>query len=221
MDEILRFLQTHPLFAGLDQPALDDAARCVRRRAMRRNEQILLEGDPAHSAYFVAQGRVLVYRLAASGRELVLADASAGGAFNLVPAVDGRPAPSGVVARSDGALYVISREDFTRLLFKYPAFAQGVLVDFAGRLRQLAGLVADLALRTVAERLARLLLQMAAGALPAERFTQQELANRLGTVREVISRTLRDFENDGLIVFDRHRIVIADRKRLEALAYQT
>jgi len=52
----------------------------------------------------------------------------------------------------------------------------------------------------------------------AQRFTQQELATRLGTVREVISRTLRGFEKEGLIRIQRHQILVLDQEKLAALA---
>ena len=225
MQEILQFLKRHPYFAGLPQPALEEIARLVRRRKASRGEQILIEGEPPASAYFVVHGQVRIYRLSPSGREQALMDIFPGQTFNLVSAVDGRPAPSSAVARTDALLYAISRQDFIRLMERYPSIAQAVLKDFARRLRHMTALVEDLALRTVSERLARLLLRLAeaprqdgAPAEDGERFTQQDLANRLGTVREVVSRTLHDFQEQGLITLERGRIVIRDRERLEALA---
>ena len=219
MEDLLPFLEKHPLFAGLDRRALQDVATHMARRTARRDEQILLEGERSDSAYFIARGRVRVYRLAPNGREQALMDLGPGQVFNLVAAVDGLPAPSSAVARADAELYSLSRESFAGLMGRHPTIALAALRDFAVRLRQLTGLVEELALHTVAERLARLLLRMSdPQQAPAERFTQQELANQLGTVREVVSRTLRDFEKDGLIRFDRHRIIIVDRERLSALA---
>jgi CRP/FNR family transcriptional regulator, cyclic AMP receptor protein len=219
MEDLLPFLEKHPLFAGLDRRAIQDVAEHMARRTAHRGEQIVMEGDPSDSAYFIARGHVRVYRLAPNGREQALMDLGPGQVFNLVAAVDGLPAPSSAAARADAELYWLSRESLAGLMDRHPTIAQAALRDFAGRLRQLTGLVEELALHTVAERLARLLLRMSdPQQAPPERFTQQELANQLGTVREVVSRTLRDFEKDGLIRFDRHRIILADRERLSALA---
>jgi len=217
MDELLSFLARHPFFAGLNAPALQEIARAIRSRQVTRGEQVLLEGEPSETAYFIAHGQVRIYRLSPAGREQALADLFPGHSFNLVPVVDGRPAPSSAVARTDGTLYLLGRADFDRLVGRYPSIARAVLTDFAGRLRHLTGLVEELALYSVAERLARLLLRMTEAGAP-ERFTQQEIANRLGTVREVISRTLRDFQDAGLIRLERQRIVIVDRERLAGLA---
>jgi CRP/FNR family transcriptional regulator len=98
--------------------------------------------------------------------------------------------------------------------------AWALLESIARRTRHLVFVVEDLALRSVKARVARLLLAQAARASkPGElrrdqMITQAEMAARLGTVREMIGRALRDLADDGLIEFDRHRIVIIDRDRL-------
>jgi CRP-like cAMP-binding protein len=80
-------------------------------------------------------------------------------------------------------------------------------------------LVEDLSLRTVGARLAKLLLTQATEeeTVP-RRMTQQEMAAQLGTVREVVGRTLAELEREGLIRMERHRIVIVDRTGLESKA---
>jgi CRP/FNR family cyclic AMP-dependent transcriptional regulator len=84
-------------------------------------------------------------------------------------------------------------------------------------------MVEDLALRSVKARLARLLLAEAekasnAGAIDRSHMVSQaDMAARLGTVREMVGRALRDLADDGLIEFDRYRIVIRDRERLQAV----
>ena len=87
----------------------------------------------------------------------------------------------------------------------------------ASRARYLVGLVEDLAMRNVRGRLARLLLEEAEGTerrTVPRMLTQEEMAARLGTVREMVGRTLRSMAASGLIEFDRHRIVILDPERL-------
>ena len=221
MDEIIQFLRSHPFFAGLDSAQLEQIARLVISRKVTRNQQFLFEGDPPQAVYFIVHGRMRIYRVSPSGREQALMDVFPGQVFNLVPILDGRPVVSNAVARTNGLLYAFTREDFLHLIRTYTSVAEAVLIDFSGRLRHLTGLVEDLSLRTVPERLARLLLNMADEKTPAPpRFTQQELATQLGTVREVISRTLKSFEHDGLIHVDRHRVVILDQPRLLAIARQ-
>ena len=102
------------------------------------------------------------------------------------------------------------------LLSTYPALAQGVIENLAAHARHLVSLVEDLSLRSVSARLAKLLLTQAVGSGEAPRhLTQQEMAAQLGTVREMVGRVLRGFEEEGLILFDRHRIIILDQEGLE------
>ena len=91
-----------------------------------------------------------------------------------------------------------------------------VMANMADRIAYLAELVADLSLHTVDVRLARLLLESAAdGTLERQAWlTQAELAARLGTVPDVLSRALRILADDGLIRFDRRQIIILDRPSL-------
>jgi len=101
-----------------------------------------------------------------------------------------------------------------------------LLQDFADRLDHLTILVEDLSLRTVRGRLARFLLEHASTELGgtvgegevARRWTQDEIAAHLGTVRDTVGRTLRAFVDAGLVRMDRQRIVLLDREGLEAEA---
>ncbi len=93
-----------------------------------------------------------------------------------------------------------------------------ILQDFAGRLDHLTNLVEDLSLRTVRGRLARFLLEHADSIQAARNWTHDEIAANLGTVRDMVGRTLRAFADAGLVRIERQRIVLLDREGLEAEA---
>jgi CRP/FNR family cyclic AMP-dependent transcriptional regulator len=99
-----------------------------------------------------------------------------------------------------------------------PELALAILQDFAARLDHLTNLVEDLSLRTVRGRLARLLLDHAEADAVTRRWTQEEIAAHLGTVRDMVGRTLRAFADAGLVRMDRQRIMLLDREGLEAEA---
>ncbi len=108
---------------------------------------------------------------------------------------------------------------------EHPELARVLLEDFARRLDHLTNLVEDLSLRTVRERLARFLLQHAGekaggpdSAGVVHRWSQEEIAAQIGTVREMVARTLRAFADAGLLRIERHRIILLDREGLEAEA---
>jgi CRP-like cAMP-binding protein len=178
---------------------------------------IQLEGDPAEMMYIVTHGRVKITRLSENGREQVLNVIPAGGHFNTVPIFDGGACPASVQALTDVALLALPCEAMRRVVEQHPPLALALLKEFTGRLRHLVNLVDDLALHTVQGRLAGLLLDQALAAEQGQAIpplTQAEMAARLGTVREMVGRTLKSFEVLGLIRLERGQISILDRAGL-------
>jgi CRP/FNR family cyclic AMP-dependent transcriptional regulator len=207
------------LFTDLPQETLARLGRVAIRRTYEADEIIILEGAPCRAAYFVAEGHVRASRISSEGREQVLARLGAGQGFNTVPPFQ----PCGVNhatvrAVDEVTAYAVTKEDFLRLVSEDARLALALLQDFADRLDHLTDLVEDLSLRTVRGRLARFLLEQAEAGEVTATWTQTEIAARLGTVREMIGRTLRAFADAGLIQIDRQRIVLLDREVLEAEA---
>ena len=215
--EVLRRIA---LFADLPEETLLRAARVAIYRTFAPEETIILEGDPCRAAYFVAEGDVRILRTSPDGREQVLVQLGPGRSFNTVPPFQPRPTNHATAQAVDqAALFAIATEDFCRLVTTSPNLARALLQDFADRLDHLTDLVEDLSLRTVRGRLARFLLQQAEADAVTRQWTQAEIAAQLGTVREMIGRTLRSFADADLIRMDRQRIELLDREGLEATAY--
>lgn len=213
------WLRSFPFLQGLDNSALAEISRLAQRRPYAQGEIIVLEGQPCTTVHFIVKGEVKVNKVSLEGREQVMIRLGPGNAFCLVPAFDGGPNPSTVEASTEVTLYALRKQDFLQILRHHPEVALAVLKYLSVKLRHFTKLVEDLSLRTVEERLARLLLRLATEEdVVHRRRTQQEMAAELGTVREMIGRTLRRFEEEGIIRFDRHRIVIVDRAALEAKA---
>lgn len=180
---------------------------------------MLLEGDPAEAAYFVLEGEVKIYRMTAEGREQVLARMGCGQSFNAVPLFHVNPVHhSSVEASLETTLLSIPQKKFLWLLQSCPDFGFIMLQDFAARLEKLTNMVENFALHSVRGRLAGFLLAQADKGNAARRFTQEEIAREIGTVRDVVGRLLKSFMDDGLIRREGRRIVLLDRVRLETEA---
>lgn len=219
MKSTVEALRRISLFADLSGDALARMARVAHTRTCAPGETVIFEGDPCQAVYFIAAGQVRVYRLSPAGREQVLARLGPGQAFNTVAPF--RPSSANhatVEAITPLSLYVIPCGDFRRLLNECPELALVILQDFAARLDHLTNLVEDLSLRTVRGRLARFLLENADTNMATNRWTQGEIAAYLGTVRDMVGRTLRAFADAGLVRMERQRIVLLDRAGLEAEA---
>jgi CRP-like cAMP-binding protein len=202
-------------FSGLENDVLSEMAPHIEERTFSSGQVIILESEPCRAVYFVAQGVVRMHRLSPEGREQVLAYLGPGEPFNLVPALDGRPNLASVEAVTDTILYTIPCELFRGILRDHPEVAQAVMERLAAEVRRLSDMVEDLALHTVRTRLARFLLAQADGTQPSKRWTQEEVAAQIGTVRDVVGRMLRTFANEGLIRRERGRLVVTDRDGLE------
>ena len=208
------------LFADLSAETLARLAQHLIRRSFTRGELISLEADPCTSACFLAAGQVQIFRMGISGREQILINLNPGDAFNIVPLFEVQGINhASARALTDVSLLLLRRDDFLQLVQTCPDLAVSVLKDFAGKLAHLTGLVEQLALHSIRSRLARFLIQQADNPHTGQ-WTQDEIAAHLGTVRDMIGRTLRAFSDAGLIRRDRNRIILVNRDALEAEAEQ-
>jgi len=215
--EELRRIQ---LLASLSDEALARLAQVALRREFGPGEAIILEGMDCEAAYFLLEGRARVSRSSPGGREQVLARLGPGQAFNTVPPFCDRGTNHAtVVALTPVVLYALPRAAMLRLVTEIPELALAFLRDFAARLDHLSDLVEDLSLRSVRGRLARFLLEHADEGALDRGWTQDEIAAQIGTVRDVVGRTLRAFADAGLIRIDRQRIVLLQRQALEEEAF--
>lgn len=218
--QFARQLGAIPLFTGLDEVSQHELARASRWREYETGELVVLEGDAGPGLYFLQYGWLKVVKTSAAGREQILRFLEPGETFNEIGVFTGQPNPATAIALEPAGVWLIQRDVLLRLLRERPEFAQHVIIKMAQHMLHLVALVTDLSLRPVTGRLARLLLEGAAGdVLERPRwYTQAELAARLGTVPDVIQRALRSLENDGLIVVERHQIRLMDREKLSEIA---
>jgi CRP/FNR family transcriptional regulator len=217
--EVASILQTHPYFATVPAGPLQRLAQHAVRRPYVAGELLILAGEPSAGLWLIERGRVKAYKTTAEGREHVLHLLGPGDSFNDVPALDGGPNAASATALTDGAAWVLPAATLARALEENHPLALGVIRGLNQRLRQLVLQIEDLALRPVAARLARFLLEQKENpSLAGPAVTRALIATHLGTTPETISRALRALEESGAIAFDRHRIVIRDPALLREMA---
>ena len=202
---------------GISDVALQKLVASSVRRNYSAGEILFVEGDPVLGFYLIESGSVKISRLSQDGREHILLLLGEGDSFNEVAALDGGPNPATATAHDDAVVHCVLRDDLRQTVTQHPELAWALIESISRRTRHLVGMVQDLSMRSVKGRLAHLLLDQAeaneADALP-RMLTQEEMASRLGTVREMVGRALRSLALEGIIEFDRHRIVILDVERL-------
>ncbi len=213
------------LLSGLSPQELQLLAARTVRKLFSTGELLFSEGEPCHGLHIVARGRVRIFKTSMNGREQVLAVEGPGGSVAELPVFDGGPYPASVVAMEDTEIAYISRRDFQAYCMEHPEVALKVLAVVGGRLRHLVAIIEELSFTTIRQRLASTLLKLAQTEgkktgrgvefrLPA---SHQEMANELGTVRELISRNLMRLQAEGLLEVDARQIVVKDMDGLAAL----
>ena len=210
------------LFADLDRDAQEALAEVAVPRSYEDGQVVLLQGDDDTPVLFVLQGAVRVFRTNLDGREQTLIRLGEGDAFNMPGAFTGQTTHASAEAVGPTRLLAVTRDDFVQVATETSQIAQAVLRDLSQKLEHLTELSHDLGLRSVRARLARFLL--AQGQQPEQdppvRWTHEAIASQIGTVREVVSRTLRGFVRDGLVEMRRHQIVVRDAEGLEQEAME-
>ncbi len=215
----IELLKSIPYFSGLKPAELDSVRKLIFEKRYDQGEMILLEGDAAEALYFVAFGIVKVFKTSADGKEQILKIMRPGEPVNDAPMFNGGLNPASAQAMGQVLLYGITKSDLEAIIRSQPQVALNVIKVMAGELRHLMSLVEDLSFRHVTGRVAKILLEYAGDEKGAEpRLTQRDMAAMAGTVREVVSRSLKTLEEEGVIRLDRHRIVITDEAALKEKA---
>lgn len=205
---------------ALPAPLRDALARFLRPRRLTAGELLFSQGDPPGGICFVETGAIRLYAADGDGREQTLQVVRPGASFNEVPFFDRGPEPASAQAIEASVVLVLPVERRDEILREVPGLAIAASASFAFRLRQTIALVEDLSFRQVAGRVGRVLLQAVephagvgagSGGLA---LTQREIAEMVGSSREVVARTLRQLERDGLVRMARGRIVLLDRDGL-------
>jgi len=218
-----------PLLSSLTPLEMKTLAARTVRKLFSAGELLFSEGEPCNGLNIIAQGKVRIFKTSMSGREQVLAVNVPSESVAELPVFDGGPFPASAVAIENAEIAFISRRDFQAYCLEHPEVALKVLQVVGSRLRRLVGIIEELSFTTIRQRLISALLKLAQsdGAKSARGIefqlptTHQELANQLGTVRELVSRNLMRPQAEGLLEVDARHIVVKDMDGLKALLEAT
>lgn len=183
-----------------------------------RGAPLFHPGQPVEGFAVVLSGRIEVYLTGPTGRDILLYAVEPGqSCVQTTLGLLGGGAYSGeALAAAETALVLIPRALFLRLMDEAPAFRGFVFAAFAGRMQDMMHLLEKVAFQKVEARLAEALLALAErGEVTA---TQAELAARIGSAREVVSRRLEGFARRGWVTRARGRVTLTDAAALAQLA---
>ncbi len=227
MKSLPEILQSVPCFASLPAPIQQQLRQAAYQQRYAAGQVVYLEGDPADRIFILASGWVKAVRIASNGREQALRFLHAGEMFGDVAVFTKRPYPATVTTLEPVTAWVVPAQTILSLAQQHPAMATAIARHMAERVLYYVDLIEDLSLCKVEARVARTLLRYAEEKqghllIPRQPWTTfDEMAVRLGTVRDVLSRALRTLENEGLLRVERRGILILDRDGLQKRGEET
>ena len=212
-----KLLDFYPALAGLPDAALARLLAPGAALHVPAGAEVFSEHQPCRGFPLLLEGSIKVVKLAASGRELVLYRVAPGGSCIITSScLLGRTDYNARgIAETPLSLLAIPAPDFVALLVEHPPFRDFVFHLFAERIAELMQLVEEVAFARLDQRLAKALLARNA---PVLAVTHQQLADELGSVREIVSRLLKGFAAQGLVALGREQVTLLDREGLRRLA---
>ncbi|MBV9771810.1 MAG: Crp/Fnr family transcriptional regulator [Bryobacterales bacterium] len=221
------------LFGDLQPEELAELATLARKRELAQGEVLFLAGEKAAGLFVIVSGQIRAFRVNTQGREQTIHVEREGAVLAEVPVFDNGPYPATAIAEEPTTVLFVEARDIRGFMLRHPNVGLTALKLMAQRLRGHVDLVDSLSLQQVGQRLARFLLAQGRdhglrtnlGLQMDLAFSNEELARRIGSVREVVSRTLARLERDGLIAHmdapknrKRRRLLISDEAALSQYA---
>lgn len=198
--DVRRTLAQSDPFSALSDDAATRLAAASTFRALRRGDTLWRRDEPSSSAAVVVKGHVKCWSAGRQRRQWVEDIHAPGEVCGLAACVDRGPHSFNAEAIERSTVLLVPADAVAAALQQDAAFARRVSWTLARELRRVGGVCEDVALRTPTERLARHLWMRSSGARDFDLAeTQSELAGRLGTVREVVARSFRRLEAEGVI----------------------
>lgn len=208
-------LKNIPLFAGLDDAHLELLSRKAVPRSLPKNAYIINEGDRSDSLYVIVSGKVKAFLRDEHGKEVILSFQGPGEYFGELALLDDEPRSASIVTMEPTVVNVVSKADLMKCLGESPELAFRLIRDLSHRLRILTENVKSLALMDVYGRVARTLLELAkpddGKMVIQEKLTHQDIANMVGSSREMVTRILKDLTTGGYISSEGRHIVVREK----------
>ncbi|MFT5085576.1 MAG: CRP/FNR family cyclic AMP-dependent transcriptional regulator [Lentisphaeria bacterium] len=186
-------LENVHLFAKVPKTALAELEKICVVRKYPKNNILFLEGDDSHHIYIIRKGKVSVSRTVEDGRQVVLNYMAEGEYFGELSLLDGKPRSATISTVTACEFIAISRSSFIQLMQNTPELSTVLIEALTARVRELTESVTDLALLDVYGRVSNALEKLSDdnGRIDNPKVTHQDIANMVGSSREMVSRIMK------------------------------
>ncbi|MCD6163168.1 MAG: Crp/Fnr family transcriptional regulator [candidate division Zixibacteria bacterium] len=219
--EALKYIKENSLFAGLNGNELQSLSDTITIKRLKKGEILFFDGDAASGFYTVLEGKIRVFKSNPDGKEYTIHVITSGQIFGEVAIFEGKHFPASSIAIENSVVGFFPKDRFLALIKEYPNISLKIIGSLARFLREYNEMVEDLALKEVSARIARYLLTKAGETNKKVidlDIKKTELALKLGTIGETLSRNLRKMKDNEIIRVDNQQITILDFDRLNSIA---
>lgn len=203
-EEVFKTLKNISFLSSLPDDAISSLAGHAKAFKFPNHAVIISEGDETRSLYIILSGKVRVYTSDEKSKEVTLLIQEAGSYFGELALLGDEPRSASVETMEKTVCAMISKDDFKHWLGNHPDVVIALLSELSAKIRQLTERVKQMALSNVYERTIKVLKDMA---VPEDdilvihnRPTQQELANMVGSSREMINKIMKELTKGGYVV---------------------
>jgi len=214
--DVISTLKEIDVFQGLEEEEFHLISEITKTKFIKKNTIVFSKGDENHSMYIIKEGSVDVSILTETGKELILSTLSEGEYFGELSLLDGAPISANITATKDSVLIALHKDRFFQIMERNSALLSNVINHLCAKVRGLTRKVEGFALLDVYQRFSLLLMDLSELNEAQERvvcrsLTHKNIALRIGSSREMVSRIIKDLDNGGYISID-HKIITIKRK---------
>jgi CRP/FNR family transcriptional regulator len=205
-----QFIKIFPFFRDSPKKLIEDILSLSRHHFISRDTLIQLEGQPCRDLQLMLSGEKRIYKASPTGKEITLYEVGQGEAciINAVCVLSDTLCPVNTIAITDISSLLIPAKDFRNLLSTYEQMREFVFGAVTQRVVAILELISEIVFEKMDERLFDYLVEKSEDGILS--MTHQQIANDLGTAREVVSRLLKDFERKGKVILSRGQIKLKD-----------
>lgn len=201
------------LFECLDNAACDQVSKLIKWKQYKKGTEVIPYQGESNDVYFIESGRVRITIYSFTGKEISYQELGPGKMFGELSAIDQLPRTANVITSESSRIGVVSRNDYWGLIDQYPSVAAAAMKRLAGLVRFLIDRVYQYGALDVKDRIRMEILRLARESMSSEDTaaihnfpTHKEIANRVNTHREAVTRELNELTRMGFIE-QKHRVL--------------
>ncbi len=221
----LWYLENFNLFKGLNPQSMEKLNKITSMKKFPKAQPIYFANEPSDSIFFLKKGRVKLTRTSPDGKEMILALVNPGEVFGEMGFIDDGERTDYAIALDECLICAISKDDFRKFVDENPELNRRITKLIGFKLRKFSERIEELVFKDAQQRVISFLFSLAKNygknigeEIVVKPFlTHQDIAELTACSRQTVNSILTDLREKGFIKFDRRKLIIQNKNKLEEL----